>query len=47
MKENKQVIAFHKKLGALETGEDKTHYYFDIFPENIDQKKQRYLKFIR
>lgn len=46
MKENRQVIAFHKKLGAIETGEDDLHFYFEIFPENIASMKKRFARFL-
>ena len=30
MKGNERVISFHKKMGAVETGEDEQNYYFEI-----------------
>lgn len=30
MKGNEKVISFHKKMGAIETGEDDQNYYFEI-----------------
>ena len=30
MKGNEKVISFHKKMGAIQTGEDEQNYYFEI-----------------
>ena len=30
MKGNERVISFHKKMGAVQTGEDEQNYYFEI-----------------
>lgn len=30
MKGNEKVISFHKRMGAVQTGEDKQNYYFEI-----------------
>ena len=30
MKGNQRVISFHKKMGAIEIGEDEQNYYFEI-----------------
>ncbi len=30
MKGNERVISFHKKMGAIQTGEDEQSYYFEI-----------------
>ena len=45
-KDNKKVIAFHKRFGGEKVGEDELNYYF-IFHENTYQKtRQKYKKFI-
>ena len=46
MKGNAQVIAFHKKLGAIETSNDDDHYYFEIEKESIESKKKRFARFL-
>lgn len=43
MKGNEKVISFHKKMGAVQTGEDKENYYFEISKESVDSKKKALL----
>lgn len=42
MKGNQKVIKFHKKFGAVETGEDEENYYFEVLPEYIQKIKSKY-----
>ena len=35
MKGNENVIAFHKKMGAIQTGEDQDNYYFNITQDAV------------
>jgi hypothetical protein len=39
MKENKGVIDFHKKMGAIQTGEDHQNFYFEISKETVDHAR--------
>ncbi len=39
MKGNERVISFHKKMGALITGEDEENFYFEITQGSVDACK--------
>lgn len=41
MKENMKVISFHKKMGALETGEDEKKFYFEITEDAVESTKRK------
>ncbi|HCH1012711.1 TPA: GNAT family N-acetyltransferase [Vibrio parahaemolyticus] len=41
-KENLSVISFHKKMGAIQTGEDELNVYFEINKNSVDKWAQRY-----
>jgi len=40
MKGNERVISFHKKMGAVVTGEDEQNFYFEITQESVDACKK-------
>ncbi|MEX9369463.1 GNAT family N-acetyltransferase [Providencia vermicola] len=44
-KDNTSVISFHKKFNAHEIDEDNLNYYFEIFPEDIEQIKNKYIRY--
>lgn len=47
MKGNEKVISFHEKFNARKINEDDIHYYYEIFPDdiiNIKNKFQNYIK---
>lgn len=46
MKGNKQVIAFHRKLGAIEISSDDERYYFEIEKKSIESKKKHFARFL-
>lgn len=35
MKDNQKVISFHKKMGAVEIGEDEKNHYFEITKKSV------------
>jgi hypothetical protein len=39
-KENERVIKFHKRFGAIETGEDELNYYFALTPPAYESFKR-------
>lgn len=41
MKGNEKVIKLHKQMGAIETGEDKDNYYFEIDRRSVEAVKER------
>ena len=41
MKENKKVISFHEKMGAIRTGEDEMNYYFEIEKKSVEVMKNK------
>lgn len=41
MKGNKGVISFHKKMGAVKTGEDERNYYFEITKKTFYTTQER------
>jgi RimJ/RimL family protein N-acetyltransferase len=43
MKDNERVVSFHKKMGAIQTGEDKDNFYFEINSSSVDSKKKALL----
>ena len=45
-KQNKQVVDFHKRFGALIVGEDEQNYYFNISLKEYEKNKKRYERFI-
>lgn len=45
-KGNLKVIDFHKKFGAVETGEDEDNYYYEISQESVQRMKNRFSKII-
>ncbi|TWI76913.1 RimJ/RimL family protein N-acetyltransferase [Desulfobotulus alkaliphilus] len=40
MKENNKVIAFHRAMGALETGEDQQNFYFEISEKAVEDARK-------
>lgn len=40
MKGNERVVSFHQKMGAVQTGEDKDNYYFEICNYSVESKKR-------
>lgn len=46
MKENVKVISFHKKMGAIATGEDDRNYYFNIAKEAVNKSKTKFSKLL-
>jgi RimJ/RimL family protein N-acetyltransferase len=40
MKKNERVISFHKKMGAIETGEDEFNIYFEITHPSVEAAKK-------
>lgn len=45
-KANLKVIDFHKKFGAVETGEDEDNYYYEISQESVQRIKNKFSKII-
>lgn len=45
-KDNIKVIAFHKKFGAIITGEDDENYYFKFTLEDYVKMRKKYAKFV-
>lgn len=45
-KGNLKVIDFHKKFGAVETGEDEDNYYYEISQESVQRIKNKFSKII-
>ncbi|MEL3927827.1 GNAT family N-acetyltransferase [Aeromonas enteropelogenes] len=45
-KGNLKVIDFHKKFGAVETGEDDDNYYYEIAQESVKRVKNKFSKII-
>lgn len=43
MKGNEKVVSFHKKMGALQIGEDRENYYFEISKESVESMKNKLL----
>ncbi len=43
MKGNEKVISFHKKIGAVQVGEDKDNYYYEIHSDSVESKKKALL----
>lgn len=43
VKGNERVVSFHKKMGALQVGEDKDSYYFEIDIGSVESKKKSLL----
>lgn len=46
-KDNISVISFHKKFNAHQIGEDDLNYYFEIFPEDINNIQNKYSRFMK
>ncbi len=40
-KDNKKVIAFHEKMGAIRKNEDEQNVYYDIYPEAVSNIKRK------
>ena len=47
MKENKKVIQFHTRIGAVKTSEDEINYYFEITQEAVEKAKENLVEKIR
>ena len=45
-KNNLKVVAFHKKFGAIITGEDDENYYFNFALEDYVKTRKKYAKFV-
>lgn len=43
MKGNDRVVSFHKKMGAIQIGEDKDNYYFEIDIDSVESKNKSLL----
>ena len=41
-KENKAVIKFHKRFGAVQTDEDRDNYYFELDKNSVSEAIQRF-----
>lgn len=41
MKGNTRVVSFHKKMGAVEIGEDEQNFYFEISDDAVAASKQK------
>lgn len=41
VKKNVQVISFHKKMGAIEVGEDDVNIYFEISRSSVEMAKEK------
>lgn len=46
-KDNNSVISFHQKFKAHQIDEDELNYYFEIFPEDIKQIKNKYSRLMK
>ncbi|HDS1694292.1 GNAT family N-acetyltransferase [Pseudomonas putida] len=46
MKGNDKVVSFHKKMGAVEVGEDEVHTYFEISKAAVEQARQRLARIV-
>ncbi|WP_178087292.1 GNAT family N-acetyltransferase [Pseudomonas sp. C27(2019)] len=46
MKGNERVISFHKKMGAVETGEDEQNYYFEITEQAVSNAQSKLSKML-
>lgn len=42
MKKNEKVISFHKRMGALQTGEDTDNIYFQITKDSVMEMKSKF-----
>lgn len=47
MKGNEKVISFHDKFNAKKINEDDIHYYYEIFPNDIVDIKNKFKNFIK
>lgn len=45
-KDNERVVSFHKKMGAVQTGESETDFYFEITEIAVNTTKQRLKKYL-
>ena len=45
-KENKKVIAFHERFGAMITDEDNLDFFFNITKNTYEQTKQKYKRYL-
>jgi RimJ/RimL family protein N-acetyltransferase len=43
MKDNKKVVSFHQKMGAIQIDEDKDNYYFEIYNDSVESRKKALL----
>jgi len=43
MKGNDRVVSFHKKMGAIQVGEDKCNHYFEIDIDSVESKNKALL----
>jgi hypothetical protein len=41
MKGNDKVISFHKKMGAVQVGEDAANYYYEITDDAVKNSEQK------
>ena len=46
-KENKRVLQFHQRFGAIIVGEDDLNYYFNYTRDNYLEARKKYQKFLR
>ncbi|HAS6019494.1 TPA: GNAT family N-acetyltransferase [Vibrio vulnificus] len=47
VKGNNKVVDFHLKFGAVQTGEDGGHYYFEISKESVRKTKNKFSRFVK
>ncbi|WP_336194571.1 GNAT family N-acetyltransferase [Providencia stuartii] len=47
MKGNEKVISFHEKFNAKRTHEDNIHYFYEVFPSDILDIKNKFQNFIK
>jgi len=46
-KGNEKVIDFHKKFGAIETGEDDENYYYDLHESSVNEMKKKFSNLLK
>lgn len=42
IKDNVKVVSFHEKFGAIKTGEDAEHYYFEITKDAVMKSRDKF-----
>lgn len=44
VKQNERVVSFHKKMGAVEVGNDEINFYFEITRQSVEAAKKNLLQ---